>query len=140
MIHWRCTDLDLAVATHVAGAAVAVVVVDELYTVLRARAGARVAETLVDVSLAPRSHESGRTLALEPAHLVHTRAVVVTRPWHTVVHVDLTDDPQRTCKQEIKISDNDNSKKKHNLICSCLRAHFSRKHQDRIGSFVIQKN
>lgn len=93
--------LDFAVTPHVAGPTVAVVVVDELYTVQSARASTRVAEALVDVSLTPRSYKPCWTVALEASHAVHTRAVVVASARHTVVYVDLTDDAKSTCTGKV---------------------------------------
>lgn len=79
---------DLAMASHVTGFAAAVVVVDQLDAVKRARIGARIRQALVDVALAFRAHEAGRTPAVVAAHLVDARTIVVARVRLAVVRVD----------------------------------------------------
>lgn len=86
----------LAVTAHVAGFAIAVIVVDELYTILSSRGGARIRETLVYVALAARTDETRRATTLESSDLVGARAVVVTRTVDAVVDVYLAYYSQRT--------------------------------------------
>lgn len=83
--------------TGVAGAALAVEVVDALHAVLGAAGVTGVGETLVDVALAALAHEAGQAGAGVAAHLVHAGAVVeaLGAAGHgvdggvAVVHVDL---------------------------------------------------
>lgn len=65
-------DLKLAVAAHEAGLAVAPIVVDQLDAVQRSSGRARVRQTFVDVAFTAWPDKTRRTLALEPADLVHT--------------------------------------------------------------------
>ena len=87
--------LHLAVASHVAGLAVAVIVVDQLHAVLGSRRRARIGQALVDITLASRSHEAGRTFAFEAADLVAAGPIVVTSADSAVVHVQLAYEAQR---------------------------------------------
>lgn len=88
--------LDLTVTTHVTRLAIAVIVVDQLYAILGARRGARIRQALVDIAFASRSDETGRTFALESAHLVGTGAVVMTGTYQAVVGVDVAYDTKST--------------------------------------------
>lgn len=86
--------------THVAWLAVAVVVVDQLYTVLCAWPRTWVAQTLVDVSLTAWPHEASRTATLKTSNLIHAGAIVMTSSRHTVVYVYLTNYTQRSCNEQ----------------------------------------
>lgn len=86
-------------STHVARAAVAVVVVDQLYAIQSTVRGARVGEAFIDVTFTARSHKARRAATLEASHLIYTGTVVMTSTGETIRHVDLTDDSKSTCKQ-----------------------------------------
>lgn len=87
--------LGLAVPAHVTGAAVTVEVVNQLYAVKRAVRVARIGQAFVDVALAPTANKPGRAPAVETAHPVHARTVVVASPRLTFVHVYIAYDAQR---------------------------------------------
>lgn len=84
-------DLNLAVPAHVAGLAVAVVVVHQLHAVLGTGSSARVGQTLVDVTFATRTDESWRALALEASNFVDAGAVVMAGIDDTVVDIDFAE-------------------------------------------------
>ena len=68
--------LDITVAASISGLAVALIVIQELDTVCGPVGGARVGQTLVDVSLTPVTRVSGATFTAKAAHLVHTSASI----------------------------------------------------------------
>jgi len=97
-------NLVLTVATHVAGSAVAVIVVDQLDTVQGAGIGAGIAQALIDVTLAAGTHESWLADALEASYPIDATAIIVARSWFAVIFVDLTDDANgagRTAAAEV---------------------------------------
>jgi len=88
--------LDLTVTTHITRLTIAVIVVDQLYTILCARRGARIRQTFVDIAFTSRSDETGRTFALETAHLIGTCTVVMTGTYQAVIGVDVAYDTEST--------------------------------------------
>lgn len=99
-------DFRFAVNTHVTWFAVAMVVIDELNTVLSAKGRAGVREALVDVSFTARTNKTWRTLTLIAAYFVSTSTVVVANPLHTVVHVDFTNIPQSSRRARAAVAVN----------------------------------
>lgn len=87
---------DLTVTTHVTRLAVAMIVVDQLYTILRARRGARIRQAFVDIAFTSWSDKPWWTSTLETAHLVGTRAVVMTSTYHAIIDVDLAYEAEST--------------------------------------------
>lgn len=87
--------LPFAVPSIVPRLAVAVVIVHQLHAVQRTGVRARIREALVNVPLASRSHKTWQTLALEAAHLINARPVIVARVRPAVVDVDFAHVAQR---------------------------------------------
>lgn len=81
-------------ASHVAGFAVAVVVVDELHAILSSWRGARVRQAFVDITFASGAHETWWTLALEPANFVDARSIVMASSNRTIVNVEFANETQ----------------------------------------------
>lgn len=96
-VTYNDTNLNFTVSPHVAWPTVAVVVVDELYAVLRTWARTGIGQTLIDVSLTARANKAGWTATVETAHTVYAGTVVVARPRDAVVYVDLTDNSKGSC-------------------------------------------
>lgn len=88
--------LDLTVAAHIAGFAVAVIVVDQLYAVLSTGRGTWIRQTLINIALASWSDKTRRTLTFETTHFIGAGAVIVASGHHTVVDVDFAYETKST--------------------------------------------
>lgn len=89
-------DFGVTMSPHVAGFAIAMVVVDELNAVLCPGIGARIGQAFIDVAFASRANESWRAFTLEAADFVDACAVVMARVLLTIVDVNFADFSERS--------------------------------------------
>lgn len=81
-------DFDLTMTSHVSRFTATMIVVDQLDAVECAGIGARIRQTLVDITFAFGANESGWTATIVAAHFVYTGSVVVACVRLAVVSVD----------------------------------------------------
>jgi len=80
------------VATHPSGTANAVVVVDELDTLLCSQRRARIGKTFVDISLTSGANVSGWTFTFVSTDFIDTNSSMMAGPIKTLVDVDFAKD------------------------------------------------